>query len=93
MKLHYSQTYIVGLTDEIKFYYLMKLHYSQTSYAAEASTAQFYYLMKLHYSQTPVVPSPSLRVRTVFSDSMGAAGFFRSSVIFLKKILFFSKKY
>mgnify|MGYP000655270649 CR=1 FL=1 len=52
MKLHYSQTMVLGALKVFKFQYLMKLHYSQTHMMLIKSLNLFQYLMKLHYSQT-----------------------------------------
>ena len=52
MKLHYSQTAILGGISREAFQYLMKLHYSQTKFGLLDYVDLFQYLMKLHYSQT-----------------------------------------
>ena len=48
MKLHYSQTGVVGAILNIVFQYLMKLHYSQTSnklrhYNAQGNNIRYIY--------------------------------------------------
>ena len=57
MNLHYSQTALNEIVEQIEFHYLMNLHYSQTILYNYILCVQFHYLMNLHYSQTAPRPN------------------------------------